>query len=125
MVEAVVAKRFEVVAAVVVLLVMLLKMLAPAKVLLSPRREDEATPEMVPQTTLPFTTLRAEEVEHGPDARKRLVVEAVLVKKLVVVALVVVEVPMVNPPTKVVEAAVQTLLLERLRAQLETEAEPS
>jgi hypothetical protein len=49
-----------------------------------------------------------------PFVEKRLVVEAVVEKKFVVVALVVVELPIVTPPTKVVEAAVQTLELLRL-----------
>jgi hypothetical protein len=95
--DAVVEKKLVVVAEVVVERVMLSKMLAPVKVLLSVRRVEEAaaTPEIVPQVTNPEAlALRALALPlQLPVAKKRLVVDAVVVKRLVVVALVVVELP--------------------------------
>jgi uncharacterized protein YqcC (DUF446 family) len=60
------------------------------KWLLSVRRVEEAALPMVtaPQVTLPFTTFRALPAEQGPVARYKLVVEAVVEKRVVVVALV-------------------------------------
>ena len=80
-----------VVAWVVVLLVMLLKIFAPEKVLLSDRRVDDDTPDIVPQVTLPPETFRALDPVQLPVAMNRLVVLAVVENIVVVVALVVVE----------------------------------
>ena len=60
--------------------------LLPEKVLLSARSVEDAVPEIAPQVTLPFTTLRALEPAQLPVAMKRFVVEAVVLKKFVVVA---------------------------------------
>ena len=75
----------------VVLLVMLLKIFAPEKVLLSDRRVDDDTPDIVPQVTLPPETFRALDPVQLPVAMNRLVVLAVVENIVVVVALVVVE----------------------------------
>ena len=71
--------------------VTLSKVLVPLKWLLSPRRDDEAMPEMTPQVTLPLTTLRALDVVQLPVAMNRLDEEAVVAKKLVEVEFVVVD----------------------------------
>ena len=83
-------------------------MLVPEKLLLSPSNVDDATPEMAPQVTLPFTTLRAEDVVQFPVAMKRFVVDAVVVKRVVVVAFVVVPLSTVSPPVTVDDAAMIT-----------------
>ena len=64
--------------------------LLPLKVLASARRVEDAMPEIAPHVTLPLTTFRALEAEQVPVARKRLVVDAVVAKSVVVVAFVVV-----------------------------------
>ena len=77
--------------------------LLPLNVLASPRSVEEATPEITPQTTLPFTTFKALDAAQLPVARKRLVVLAVVEKIVVVVA----EVPVAF--TKVKFCKVQNL----------------
>ena len=44
------------------------RVVLPVKLLLSARSVDDETPEIVPQVTLPFTTLSALDVEQFPVA---------------------------------------------------------
>ena len=133
-----VEKRLVVVAWVEVLLVMLLKMLAPEKRLSLERRVEEAAPivisaEPLKETPLMFLAVCKTVAEPAlpetvpvklpvPLVKKRLVELAVVEKRLVVVALVVVELPVMSKlPTIVEEAAVLRKPPERVRSEVVAE----
>ena len=121
--DAVVAKKLVVVAFVVVLRVMLSKMLAPEKRLSLERRVEEAAPmvisaEPLKETPLMFLAVSRTVAEPAlpetvpvklpvPLVKNKLVDEAVVEKRLVVVAEVVVELPVMIKLESIVEEAVE------------------
>lgn len=129
--DAVVAKKLVVVAFVVVLRVMLSKMLAPEKRLSLERRVEEAAPmvisaEPLKETPLMFLAVSRTVAEPAlpetvpvklpvPLVKNKLVDEAVVEKRLVVVAEVVVELPVMIKLESIVEEAVERKPLRKPR----------